>query len=277
MESLSLSLGAMPKGVGDHDLISASVPHTVQNAGWCSLQPATQTIRPRIQTKDLLLFLLLLDTTKIIMLLLSTSIHTQWKQGGHKNLVWASVKTLLWMWIMRSPPGKYSMTKQTWSLVWKQPWSLTRNGWREALIISKILFSLIRLRSNKNKLTGRLQCWFAASQKVNAWIMSNGPLDWISLSVCTSRFFALYQRSHTHLSISSRVTMSFFFKALMAYNFPVFLNSASRTYREATNPTSWEQTWGKTLNKANCYLPKVSSAQHWNIFVILHLHPCRKK
>lgn len=47
---------------------------------------------------------------------------------------------------MRSPPGKYSMTKHTWSLVWKQPWRLTRNGCLDALIISKILFSLIRLR-----------------------------------------------------------------------------------------------------------------------------------
>lgn len=71
-----------------------------------------------------------------------------WTTGGRTNLVWASVKTLLWMWIMRSPPGKYSMTKQTWSLVWKQPCRLTRNGCLDALIISKILFSLIRLRDN---------------------------------------------------------------------------------------------------------------------------------
>lgn len=70
----------------------------------------------------------------------------QYVYSFYADLVWASVNTSLWMWIMRSPPGKYSMMKQTWSLVWKQPWRLTRNGCLDALIISKILFSLIRLQ-----------------------------------------------------------------------------------------------------------------------------------
>lgn len=112
------------------------------------------------------------------------------------------------MWIIRSPPGKYSMTKHTWSLVWKQPWRLTRKGCREALIISKILFSLMRLQKKKAAVQG--DCWH-----------SGPPAG----------------GSNTHLSTSSRVTMSFFFKALMAYSFPVFLNSASNTCAEtaATN------------------------------------------
>lgn len=49
---------------------------------------------------------------------------------------------------------------------------------------------------------------------------------------CSQHCFHVAQFSCTHLSTSSRVTMSFFFKALMAYSFPVFLNSASRTWTE---------------------------------------------
>lgn len=77
----------------------------------------------------------------------------QYVYSFYAHLVWASLNTSLWMWIMRSPPGKYSMTKQTWSLVWKQPWRLTRNGCLDALIISKILFSLIRLQKKNTSLS----------------------------------------------------------------------------------------------------------------------------
>lgn len=54
---------------------------------------------------------------------------------------------LVCMWVMRSPPGEYSITKHTWSAVWKQPCRFTRKGWWEELIVSKILFSHIRLKS----------------------------------------------------------------------------------------------------------------------------------
>lgn len=59
-----------------------------------------------------------------------------------------SVKMLVWMWVIRSPPGEYAITKHTCSSVWKQPCRLTRKGWREALMTSKILFSQTRLSTN---------------------------------------------------------------------------------------------------------------------------------
>lgn len=81
---------------------------------------------------------------------------------------------------------------------------------------------------------------------------------------------------NTHLSTSSRVTMSFFFKALMAYSFPVFLNSASNTCTETPTsnwmrkPTrSYQSRWAPGSH----YLPEVSSAQNWDVLVIIHLHP----
>lgn len=76
--------------------------------------------------------------------------------------------------------------------------------------------------------------------------------------------------------------MSFFFKALMAYSFPVFLNSASRTWTETFKTSQLRTNTRRSLmssseKRLNCYLPKVSSAQNWNIFVIVHLHPCERR
>lgn len=83
---------------------------------------------------------------------------------------------------------------------------------------------------------------------------------------------------NTYLSTSSRVTMSFFFKALIAYSFPVFLNSASNTWMETPTTSPMRKTIrggfdGSRWAPERCYLPKVSSAQNWDILVIVHLHP----
>jgi len=39
-----------------------------------------------------------------------------------------SEKMLLWMCVIRSPPGEYSITKHTWSGVWKHPYRFTKKG-----------------------------------------------------------------------------------------------------------------------------------------------------
>lgn len=56
-----------------------------------------------------------------------------------------SVKTSVWMCIIRSPPAVYSITKHTCSGVWKQANRLTRNGWCDKFTISKMRFSHIKL------------------------------------------------------------------------------------------------------------------------------------
>lgn len=57
-----------------------------------------------------------------------------------------SVKTSVWMCIIRSPPAVYSITKHTCSGVWKHANKLTRKGWCDMFTISKMRFSHIRLR-----------------------------------------------------------------------------------------------------------------------------------
>lgn len=57
-----------------------------------------------------------------------------------------SVKTSVWMCIIRSPPAVYSMTKHTCSGVWKHANRLTRKGWCDMFTTSKMRFSHIRLQ-----------------------------------------------------------------------------------------------------------------------------------
>lgn len=60
-----------------------------------------------------------------------------------------SVKTSVWMCIIRSPPAVYSITKHTCSAVWKQANKLTRKGWCDIFTISKMRFSHIRLQKEE--------------------------------------------------------------------------------------------------------------------------------
>lgn len=62
-----------------------------------------------------------------------------------------SVKTSVWMCIIRSPPAVYSITKHTCSGVWKHANKLTRKGWCDMFTISKMRFSHIRLREEREK------------------------------------------------------------------------------------------------------------------------------
>lgn len=87
--------------------------------------------------------------------------------------------------------------------------------------------------------------------------------------------------SFTHLSTSSRVTMSRFFKALMAYSRPVFLNSASSTCLWKRHIKNIRDGCFFLLNSEEegviRYLSKVSSSQNWSIFKIFNLHPSEKQ
>lgn len=65
-----------------------------------------------------------------------------------------SVKTSVWMCIIRSPPAVYSMTKHTCSGVWKHANRLTRNGWCDMFTISKMRFSHIRLQERNERKSG---------------------------------------------------------------------------------------------------------------------------
>lgn len=51
-----------------------------------------------------------------------------------------------WMWLIRSPPLTYSITKQRWACVWKQECKLTKKGCRSWLAASKTRFSMRMLR-----------------------------------------------------------------------------------------------------------------------------------
>lgn len=68
-----------------------------------------------------------------------------------------SVKTSVWMCIIRSPPAVYSMTKHTCSGVWKHANKLTRKGWCDMFTISKMRFSHIRLREEPEIGSGRVE------------------------------------------------------------------------------------------------------------------------
>jgi hypothetical protein len=47
---------------------------------------------------------------------------------------------------MRSPPHANSITKHRSAAVWKQPYRLTRNGWRLPVTTWKIRFSIMMLQ-----------------------------------------------------------------------------------------------------------------------------------
>lgn len=70
----------------------------------------------------------------------------------------------------------------------------------------------------------------------------------------------------------------------MAYSFPVFLNSASRTWKHIKNTrmkpsreSTREGALIKPFHLKSCYLPEVSSAQNGKVFEIVHLHPFVEK
>lgn len=66
--------------------------------------------------------------------------------NGETYTARGSVKTSVWMCIIRSPPAVYSMTKHTCSAVWKQANKLTRKGWCDRFTTSKMRFSHMRLK-----------------------------------------------------------------------------------------------------------------------------------
>lgn len=68
-----------------------------------------------------------------------------------------SVKTSVWMCIIRSPPAVYSITKHTCSGVWKHANRLTRKGWCDMFTISKMRFSHIKLREEPETGSGRVE------------------------------------------------------------------------------------------------------------------------
>lgn len=131
-----------------------------------------------------------------------------------------SVKTSVWMCIIRSPPAVYSITKHTCSEVWKHANKLTRKGWWDMFTISKMRFSHIRLQGGKR---GKKR-WRGGKEEGDEQQRKDEDTDYC---------WAI--NTDTDLSTSSRAMISPFFRALMAYIVPVFLYSDSNTCRQKSN------------------------------------------
>lgn len=93
--------------------------------------------------------------TKFIRTNLWESLKFAWKYFKDNPFITytarGSVKTSVWMCIIRSPPAVYSITKHTCSGVWKHANRLIRKGWCDMLTISKMRFSHIRLGEEGEK------------------------------------------------------------------------------------------------------------------------------